>query len=215
VHYPKVNFALGTAIVLAFIFSTPVAASSVWTEVGDAGELLGTANVAADSGPLTSIEGIFENLGTIPSPIDDIDMYKIQVSDPDNFAVAISANLTGDDDTTLFLLNSIGEQVLVDQSSGGGLIPEFSAGDLSGESPGDYFLAVSLFATGPLFSGEPPTLSSWQRLVFPPVQTGPYTLSLEGASLVGTTATIPVPGAVWLLGSGILALLSFGRRNKP
>ncbi len=68
-------------ISICCILTVAVAGSNAlgaWTEVGDAGDLPGTAQVVAGSGPLDSIFGVMND--------PDVDMYKIYISDPAGFS---------------------------------------------------------------------------------------------------------------------------------
>jgi hypothetical protein len=182
--------------------------SSVWAdtfnEVGDAGELLATANVASVAGPLTAISGTLIDLG---GGTDDVDLYQILISNPGAFSVTVNANLSVDNDTRLFLFDAAGSLVLFDEDSGGGFLPQFDAGDLSG-SPGVYYLGFSLFETTPALSGN--VLTGWNRAATP-FQTGPYTLTLTGAGSISTV--IPEPGSVVLFSIVLLGTLPMVSRR--
>ena len=41
------------------------------------------------------------------------------------------------------------------------------------------------------------------------------TLNADGSITVGQAPAVPIPGAIWLLGSGLLGLASIGRRREP
>ena len=64
------------SLLLCFFASS--AHATLFTEVGDAGELLGTAQETVGSGALTSISGSLIDLG---SGVDDIDLFEIYISD--------------------------------------------------------------------------------------------------------------------------------------
>lgn len=179
-----------------------------WTEIGDAGELPGTAQVVWGSGPLNTITGAYNG---------DADMYQIYISDPPAFSAYATA-----EDPQLFLFDADGmgvyandDQVIGNptQSYNAYLPPGHAQ---SPTSAGLYYLAVSEWdhdpysPTGLIFPSEP------YDGVFGP--TGPggdsaitywsgteydysYTIELTGAQYV------PVPGAVLL---GILGLSAGG-----
>lgn len=78
--------------------------AALFSEVGDAGELIATAQVTTGSGALTSITGSLINLGSVGDPIDDVDLFKIFISDTSAFSVTVNSNffedggLLGDND---------------------------------------------------------------------------------------------------------------------
>ena len=67
------SFLLTPCLALTATFATN---AQTWTEVG-AGDLPATAEVPAGIGALNQIDGFLDP--------DDVDMYKIRVSDPANF----------------------------------------------------------------------------------------------------------------------------------
>jgi hypothetical protein len=183
-----------------------------WTEVGDAGDLPGTAQIVSGSGPLDTIFGVMNF---------DADMYQIYISDPAGFsAYAIGV------DPQLFLFDQSGMGVYANDDGGiSGLNAFLPAGNIySPTTPGKYYLAISNFnldaysASGLIFPSSP------FNQVFGP--TGPgggnpvsywaggtgvggeYTIELTGASYV-----IPAPGAI-LLGSIGLGLVNWLRRRR-
>ncbi|MBW7906256.1 MAG: hypothetical protein LC135_04755 [Phycisphaerae bacterium] len=161
--------------VLVGLFVAPLGLADVWNEVGDADELPGTAQVVTVPGVLDRIEGFLQN-HCDGQGCDDVDMYCIQILDPDNFAVNMEGtNLTVDNDTMLWLFDAAGNLVLSDDDDGDGLLSEFFAGELAGNPPGTYYIAVSLFATVP---GDDP-ITHWDRDPSP-FQTGPYVLNIAG-----------------------------------
>lgn len=202
--------------------SASVAQAVMINEVNpDAGEVLATAQDTTGSGAiqvsLDSISGALINLGTIAEPIDDIDLYKILITDPAAFSVTVAASLSVDNDAMLYLFDAAGVQVLVDDDDGLGNLPQFNAGDLTDppSAPGMYFLAINLFLTNPDdVVSDPPTLDNgWFRDPVP-FQTGPYTMSLTGVSTAVPPPSIPEPGMLALFGLGLVGMGVARRRMK-
>ena len=164
------------------------------SEIGDAGELLGTAQII--SGGVTSISGTISDLGTTTN-IDDIDLYSFTISTPGLFSVNVGSNLSADNDAKLFLFNNFGQLVASDDDSGVGLRPQFNAGSIAGLTAGQYFLAYNLYDATPIFTDG--TLSGWDRAPNP-FQIGNYTLTIGGAG------GVPEPGtwAMMIAGFGLI-----------
>lgn len=205
---------------VAVLLLTPVAQAMTWTEAGDAGESLVSADMTAGPGSLTTIDGELIVLG---GRTDDVDLYRISIVDTTAFAVSVAANLSVDNDAAMWLFDSSGFLVggadfpdifpgFDDRGDGDcGLpsspcLPEFFPGDFAGGPTGIYYLGFSLFATQPTVGPSLP-LSGWDRDPLP-FQTGPYTLSLAGVEF----SVVPVPAAVWLFGSA-LGLLGWLKRS--
>lgn len=114
-----------------------------WTETGDAGSLLGTAQEPMGSGPLRNI------YGTI-STNDDVDLYKIFISNPTTFSAAVTST-SGQFDSVLALFNSGGYGLYAnddaryeDRNAG------LPAGSLLGpQAAGWYYLAIFGLDTTP------------------------------------------------------------------
>jgi hypothetical protein len=187
-------------IILSATFLAPqVAQSATWSEVGDAGELLGSAQDTMGGGALTTISGTLATL----SP-DDIDLYRIAVTDSSSFSVSVFADLTGDDDVSLYLWDAAGSEILKDD------FPFFNPGLGSFAGPsGIYYVGISLYATTPIYSGDPAALDSWNRNPAP-AQTGDYTLTLTGAA----ASVVPIPSVAWLFGSALFALAGAARKKR-
>jgi hypothetical protein len=191
---------------MAIMLTPAAAAAQVVAEVGDAGELLGTAQVIG--GPVTRIDGTLVNLW-VTGQADDIDLYRITISDTAGFSVTVLSNLSIDNDGQLFLFNTSGALVGQDDDTGLGLLPQFNVGQFSGLATGNYFLGYNLFASNPVFTGG--ALTGWSRNPSP-YQTGPYSLLITGAGNGG----VPEPStwAMMLVGFGGLgAVLRRKRRD--
>ena len=187
--------------------SASVAHAVMINEVSpDAGELLGTAQDTTGTGAvLESISGSLIDLGSA-TPIDDVDLFKILITNPAAFSVTVTASLSDDNDAQLYLFDAAGIEVLYSDDGGVGFLPQFDAGDLI-DPAGEYFLAFNLFATAPETVGNLDT--GWDHDPAP-FQTGPYTLSLTGVETAG--AAVPEPSTLALLSLG-LAGFGFMRRK--
>lgn len=222
----NLTFALG--MVASVLIASSVSAVT-YTEVGDAGQSLGTAQ---STGPgnlaLTQI------FGSLLSAT-DVDIFAINITDFTAFSASTVNALTGNLDTSLFLFTSAGLPVYAnDDAPGGGSVGStLPAGNAFGpQSTGLYYLAISLsgsdavnFANQLLFMslsstsvrGPNPSangaLSSWDSSLangsgttFP----AGYQIDLTGAS----TAVVPEPSALALLLAGSLGLLFVGCKRR-
>ena len=204
--------------VVCYGLSASVAQAVMINEDGDAGEELATAQDTTGTGAsLESIAGTLINLGTNQDPIDDIDMFLINITNPGAFSVMVTATLSIDNDATLWLFDTAGAVVIADDDSGAGLLPQFNVGDLTDppNGAGMYFLAFNLFETNPdNVAVAPPNLDDgWFRDPIP-FQTGPYTLSLTGVSTAVPPPSIPEPGMLALFGLGLVGMGFVRRRTK-
>jgi hypothetical protein len=83
---------LGAMCALFLVFSISAQAVTINEISPDAGELVATAQDTTGTGAsLDSINGTLVNLGTGVAPIDDIDLFKILITDPAAFSVTVTA----------------------------------------------------------------------------------------------------------------------------
>ena len=199
------------------LFATAHAnAGVIYTEVGDAGELIGTAQtVTGATGTLDAIRG---NLTA------GADLFKIILTGGQAFsATTTSSSLAFNDfDTELFLFDSTGKGLFANDDStdsppqstitgftpsvtgtyflaiaGAGYLPTSSGGQIFASSGG--FLTAAGTPTGP---GGAFPLSGWTSVSS---ESGLYEIRLTGASIINAAA-VPEPGSYWMLGAGLFAM---------
>ncbi|HVW65648.1 MAG TPA: DVUA0089 family protein [Nitrosospira sp.] len=131
-----------TAALLVTLLAGPAHAVN-WTEVGDAGDLLGTAQEPMGDGSLRNI------YGTISTNA-DVDLYRIFISDPTSFSASVTST-SGNFDSVLALFNGGGYGVYAnDDARLGDRNAGLPAGSFLGpQAPGWYYLAVFGLDTTP------------------------------------------------------------------
>jgi hypothetical protein len=214
------------ALLTAAVLTLPCSAmaGAVWSESGvnGAGDLLPTAQSTYDSSykSLSGITGVLS--ATIPiggSPLYQVDLYKIRVSDP----LAFSAKtLDTGFDTALYLFDETGLGVYMNDDDPGSTSGLTSL--LSGDTDGDgiFYLAIafggyaaldmagaSIFDALGLGVGGP--LAAWEP-GYPAFEETPwsYSIALTGA----TNAELPEPGTVGLVLAAGLGLWASRRRHR-
>jgi hypothetical protein len=126
-----------SGLALAFLALTlvPAARAQVWNEVGDAGDLVSSAQVTAGSGGLTTIAGF------LAAPT-DVDLYCIQLSavPPANLPL-VTLQCAGQMDPNVWLFDAAGVGVFTNVTCAGGnktiITPSASL------APGTYYVGVS------------------------------------------------------------------------
>lgn len=83
--------------------AAPTAFAGVWSEAGDAGQTIGTAQVTGGAGTLTAIQG------TIQSDT-DVDLYCIHIIDPSTFSATLTCGTFAQNDLWLFNSGGIGRE---------------------------------------------------------------------------------------------------------
>jgi hypothetical protein len=157
-----------TAIVAVFVART--AGAATWTEIGDAGQLPGTAQVTKGTGPLTLITGHH-------SP-NDADAFLIRITDPATFSATTDGLANWD--TQLFLFTPDGFGVYYnDDISASDRQSTLPVGNPNGPTtPGLYILAISEYNMKP---------SSTGGLIFPTIYPGVFGATGPGAGAALST----------------------------
>jgi hypothetical protein len=133
--------------------ATP-ARAQIWGETGDAGDLVGTAQVTAGAGALTQIQG------NLASPT-DVDVYCVRLlSSPPAFSALIGINCAVIQGPNVWLFDAAGNGIASNTTCSGGskqiIAPNTTL------PPGNYYVAVSFFdydpqsASGAIWQPGPP-----------------------------------------------------------
>jgi len=201
---------------------TGLASAQNWDEAtdggGDAGELLGIAQVTSGGGSLTTITGV------LPGPY-DVDLYRILITSPTTFSASSTGDLTfGPPRLFLFDAAGLGVTGYSDSTNRGATLSSVNV-----SSTEVYYLAMSGFSypegndgsnkamwfpggeadlervPDGIGSGLP--LNNWSPTIKPLGPTD-YTITLQGA------AYAPEPASLLLLGAGAAGLLAGRRRRR-
>ena len=123
--------------------------AATYNEIGDAGQTAATSQSAVG---FDTISGTLIDLGV---GVADIDFYQIVISDVNAFAVSVTSSLSSDDDSEMFLFNSLFQLVLQDDD-GASPRPRFAAGQLAstGSTAGTYYIALTLFSAIGLMAAQ-------------------------------------------------------------
>lgn len=218
---------IGSLFAVAASIALVNSASAItWIEVPDAGQSVATAQTPTP--PNQTLGNIFGSL----SSATDVDIFTIFISNPAVFSATTVLGTTALLDTQLFLFNSSGNPVYMnDDDAGGGTIQStLPAGNALGpQTAGIYYLAISLsdnepvnfnnqllFALGSTTSirgpnavANPKTLFNWDSSGVVPGSTfGAYQINLTGAS------TVPEPSIIALCAIGTIGILRIARRRR-
>jgi len=195
---------IGLALVAAFALSSTQAMAVPFTEVADAGSLVGSAQYAGTN--ITSISGS-TSPGDLQTPGDYEDLFRLSVGD--GLFEAATTGLFGSSrsfDTMLFLFDSSGTFITANDDSGGSFGSYISATLVAG----DYLLGISGFsndalngAGGVFRSSATGILARWEESG----ATGNYTIGIN------STAAVPEPAPLALLALGLTAL-GLARRKR-
>ncbi len=197
---------LNAALLLSFVAAGPAARAQTWTEAGDAGELVGTAQSTSGSGSLTSISGTLSSHG-------DVDMYCVQLTSvPPSGLPLVSVACTMQADPTPYIFAASGLGVDTNMTCAGGLkqavAPNFSLvpgqyyvaiahGDYSANSAGGNIWQVAY--AGPMWPNGPGAGSPLTSWIGPltVVAPAPYTLILNPNYFVFCDTATPVETSSW------------------
>ena len=216
------------AVIGTLVFASNPLQAQIFTEIGDAGQTLGTAQGAGlvNGAPLSMI------LGTISSPT-DADLFAFNITTPMTFSATTNGGTTMID-TALFLFNSSGMAIYTnDDANGGSLQSTLPAGTSFTMSlaPGLYYLGISLSGNEPVNSNgqllfaafiggdstsvrgaaagvNPDTLADFNGLTSFP-EMGAYRIDLTGASAVPEPSTM----ALGLAGAAAVMVIIRKRRR--
>jgi hypothetical protein len=197
---------LAGAAVLSLLFSGPASAVTVWSEVGDAGDLLPTAQGFV--GPVQEITG---HLSAAPETLDLVDMFGFYIGGAFS-AVTVELDAFSIADPVLYLFDAGGRGVSMNDDAGGST--QAALGPLpSGFGVGWYYLAITFAGVEPLdglggsifdsfgtlavLSADP--VASWGGAPLTP------DFDIPGAYTIRVTG-VPEPGTFVLMLAGLVAL---------
>lgn len=135
--------------------------AAIWTEINDAPDLPGTAQITTGTGPLEAVQGTISANPNNPNLFDDIDLYRIKITDPSTF-VATTVNTdppTAILNPMLWLFDSLGRGIILNDNfpnSIGTLKSELSFSILNALgislTAGEYLIAITVRGGGDDFS---------------------------------------------------------------
>jgi len=211
-----------TALALATVGFSTSAVAGTYTEAGDAGQLIGSAQTTVGTGALTDIFG---------STADkfDVDLYLINITDFAAFSAStVNSGTDAVLDTQLFLLTTSGKAVCLNDNALGGFQSVLSGASCgTGLGNGQYLLGIGtgyyepvdgnnvlLFAPGLDTAVRGPN-SSFALAGYADVgafdNAGAYDIKLTGAAAV---SAVPEPATVALMLGGLAVCGVAARRQR-
>lgn len=138
------RFALAAAFLLAL---APAALAQTWNEVGDAGDMIATAQVTVGVGPLTTINGALGSAG-------DVDLYCVELGiTPRVLGIpAVQLQCVMDAGPNLWVFDANGMGITTHPVCMGGFKTVTTA---YFPSPGTYYVAVAYAGVDPVSAGGP------------------------------------------------------------
>ncbi len=150
-----------------------------FTESGDAGQSLATANVVPGA---VGTGGTDVISGSIAEAFNDADLFAVTLSAGTTFSATVSATATGLDDSQLFLFNAAGLGLVANDDINS--INFFSTISFNIATSGTYYLGISGFDYDPQDAAS---------FIFPNTATGQVTPVAGAGSLSGWTVRTPGP----------------------
>lgn len=228
IHFKKI--AVSLPLFTLALLANPAHAVD-WIEIGDAGQLVSTAQMP------TGDEGRLRNIYGTLSTNNDVDMYKLYISNPTTFSAAVNST-SGNLDSLLVLFNQGGYVIYGnDDAMLGTRNAGLPAGHLNGpQAPGWYNLAVLALGTPPvsgngftpdhyigpdvnppftqILTGTGPggaaPLTGWAQLEDTKTINEEYNLILRGV----TISPVPEPETYAMLLAGLGLMGTIGLRRK-
>jgi len=195
------RYAFAALILLGVAALAPTARAQTWTEVGDAGDLIATAQTTVRAGAITQITG------SLPLS-DDVDLYCVRLTSvPPAGTPLVQLVCVAQQSPNVWLFDAAGNGVFTNETCALGsktlLAPSVSM------TPGTYYVGVSYYNRNAISAGgniwipgvpgqrtpdgpgAAQPLSGWAGIVVmnPP---NPYTINLTGfAACAAPTPTLP------------------------
>ncbi len=169
---PFARFAAPLAVIALLAVLPRGAGAQVWTETGDAGTLVATAQHTTGTGPLTTILGTFADSN-------DVDVYCIHVTSPAGFFAGIQCAVMFD--PNIWLFDAAGTGLTMQDNC------QFGYASITGlhvPGPGTYYLTVAPEGRQAASPGGP----IWLTSVFNPTERVPDAIGAPGP-LVGWVGT--------------------------